>query len=571
MDTSLYNYSLIIDIHREQELIFRKKQIKIKFHPTNTSLHATYQNGKITLMVRYKMKKNIIFIRPMKTSFLSQHFCRIIKILFQNNIKVLDFKIILDFLNANFIQLFNFCTICGDHVDIPMMTIGTCKKSFCQDKINTYLVDNVVTESYHQDPLVFGFLVHTGLTIIYHPKIDQVFDPFPYVLVGDTFSQKNFQKLKQIIPKRTLNIQASDNNLSKLIDIPNLQAILEDSMSDSILLSQIKQQFCPEFYGYLKFLLRTNQTILKTSSLNENPYTDTYTILEIIHNPAIEEKFKTSQPEYLFHGSASANWYSILRNGLKNMSNTSLMVNGNAHGSGIYLSSNYNLSFNYSQRENTCIHIVGVVQIVDAQKYDKGSNIYVVPDESQIILRFLVIHYDTNYQIPTKLNNYFTKTVARQYMQLDMEISRLSTKRLFSEYQKIIKNKLLQKLFQLTLINDNLSQWNVIFKGFDDNMLDGLCINVIFNDQYPLEPPMIYIVKPTIQPKQYILENGVLCLQILTLKHWSATFNLECLLILIRDMIQESHIKILDTNGTYQLEPAKKTFYQLIDKMKWNL
>jgi hypothetical protein len=42
---------------------------------------------------------------------------------------------------------------------------------------------------------------------------------------------------------------------------------------------------------------------------------------------------------FCWHGSAMENWYSILRNGLRNLSNTSLMTAGAAYGQGIYASS----------------------------------------------------------------------------------------------------------------------------------------------------------------------------------------------------------------------------------------
>ena len=42
-------------------------------------------------------------------------------------------------------------------------------------------------------------------------------------------------------------------------------------------------------------------------------------------------------------------WYSILRNGLRNMSSSSYQLNGRALGSGIYLSESNEYSFDYCQ------------------------------------------------------------------------------------------------------------------------------------------------------------------------------------------------------------------------------
>lgn len=51
---------------------------------------------------------------------------------------------------------------------------------------------------------------------------------------------------------------------------------------------------------------------------------------------------------WAFHGSAFANWHSILRIGLKNYSHTDLMSCGAAYGAGIYLSPHSSTSAGYS-------------------------------------------------------------------------------------------------------------------------------------------------------------------------------------------------------------------------------
>ncbi len=53
---------------------------------------------------------------------------------------------------------------------------------------------------------------------------------------------------------------------------------------------------------------------------------------------------------FCWHGSSLENWYSILRNGLRNLSNTMLMTAGAAYGAGIYASSQYATSYGYTAR-----------------------------------------------------------------------------------------------------------------------------------------------------------------------------------------------------------------------------
>lgn len=111
---------------------------------------------------------------------------------------------------------------------------------------------------------------------------------------------------------------------------------------------------------------------------------------------------------FCFHGSSLENWYSIMRNGLRNLSNTALMTAGAAHGAGIYASANYMTSYGYTARYNgnqnfwkntienlrsTSNFIIGIVEIINKKNYEKSGdrNIVVVTDEDDIIIRYLLV------------------------------------------------------------------------------------------------------------------------------------------------------------------------------------
>lgn len=59
------------------------------------------------------------------------------------------------------------------------------------------------------------------------------------------------------------------------------------------------------------------------------------------------EKLKGKGSFYAFHGSAIGNWHSVVRNGLKNYSNTDKMSAGAALGPGIYFAINSGTSSGY--------------------------------------------------------------------------------------------------------------------------------------------------------------------------------------------------------------------------------
>ena len=59
---------------------------------------------------------------------------------------------------------------------------------------------------------------------------------------------------------------------------------------------------------------------------------------------------------FAFHGSSTANWYSIMRNGLRSLSQTALMAHGAAYGAGVYLAANLSTSMGYTGSRDHSVH-----------------------------------------------------------------------------------------------------------------------------------------------------------------------------------------------------------------------
>mmetsp|Transcript_15085 Transcript_15085/g.34333 ORF Transcript_15085/g.34333 Transcript_15085/m.34333 type:complete len:410 (+) Transcript_15085:82-1311(+) len=123
--------------------------------------------------------------------------------------------------------------------------------------------------------------------------------------------------------------------------------------------------------------------------------------------------------EVAFHGSRPENWSSILRTGLKNVSNTTKMEHGAAHGEGVYLTPNIRMAARYSgmtavttndgqayRRLDLAGHlpkpldlrIIGVCEVVSlpepALRKTLNNGIWVLRDDAAVALRALLI-FDT--------------------------------------------------------------------------------------------------------------------------------------------------------------------------------
>eukprot|EP01060_Flectonema_neradi_P007432 TRINITY_DN1517_c1_g2_i1.p1 TRINITY_DN1517_c1_g2~~TRINITY_DN1517_c1_g2_i1.p1 ORF type:complete len:782 (+),score=158.61 TRINITY_DN1517_c1_g2_i1:49-2346(+) len=141
-----------------------------------------------------------------------------------------------------------------------------------------------------------------------------------------------------------------------------------------------------------------------------------YQYLLCASTPEKEERFRARREAmkqknggtgsfWAWHGSALPNWHAILRFGLKNYSNTSMMSAGAAYGPGIYLAKCIGTSVSYMREpvkgwNNSIItqgyNAIALCEVVDERKvkgskcHDHGS-IFVVEDEDLVCTRFFFI------------------------------------------------------------------------------------------------------------------------------------------------------------------------------------
>ena len=115
---------------------------------------------------------------------------------------------------------------------------------------------------------------------------------------------------------------------------------------------------------------------------------------------------------FAFHGSGIGNWHSILRNGLKNYSNTKYMSTGAVHGAGIYFARNMATSMGYCQSRSSLMEwrnsgigksgctIMALCEIINRPSdfTTNGSDIVVVPQDEYVITRYLIVNPTSSYR-----------------------------------------------------------------------------------------------------------------------------------------------------------------------------
>jgi ubiquitin-protein ligase len=260
----------------------------------------------------------------------------------------------------------------------------------------------------------------------------------------------------------------------------------------------------------------------------------------------------------MYHGSKNDAWYSILRNGIKILSNTSLQANGMVHGVGIYVSDSYNFAAGYSN------NIVGVYEIIGKKEtYYKSHNIYVIPTHELCLLRYLIVNKQSvvkqaiykqpvssqsvnkytqpNGSIET-IESYFTKNIINKKSEIDKK-KQISMKKIMNEYKKL-----------------QSSVYSVELKTMDCWMVtyDGVTINIKFPELFPFEPPFIYIMSPQFNSMAVnITKDGAICCEYLTKSNWLPAISIESIVVMIFSEIIKPNIQHLVNDSTIQYDEMK--------------
>ena len=479
---------------------FDKINIKINVNGNN----VLYKNGDTVVKLIFK-SDTISDISPIPDDYSSNHFYRIIK----NRIKDKDLfetvQIILEFIPI----MYTFCTVCG-----CKLLLGTNKVTSCFDedkeciyKIESMLTDDTVISSFKRDKETFLFLIQTAANVCLFPTR---LNPYPYYFKND---KKYFRNI--LADKANSDFFDMDKlkPIADKIGKMNLSEKLENIHSDV----DIYQSLGEDEYAFIKYVIKSNRANILSSPyvnyLEQSNKTLTYTIdnslefYELKYHTSIESEFDNTNSIPLFHGSSAHNWHPIMRMGIKNLSNTKLMAHGAALGPGVYLAKDIGTAMGYCGGGGSVI--VGVCLVKNYEKYKKNENVYVVPNDNDILLKHLIYikqnasRSGSSFQTTqTKVSEHFKRIHDNTKVNHIIKISKIVDKRLQKE-KKILEHK------GFIVTYDSIELWNIKLPD-TDNVKDHV-IQIYFSHQYPIEPPIINITSHMYQPGFHcVMEKGVI-------------------------------------------------------------
>lgn len=444
------------------------------------------------------------------------------------------------------------CLVCNNKTNF---NINYCSNSCLDDYCYIY-DDNLILNKYNSNKLIIEFLLYVTVESLKNLKRrEHVFTPKPKYL--------DLDKIYNILA----NFKFSDFKLFK-------------SDYDIIKINK-------DLYYILKFIIVTNNTNLslsdninnidtQNSTFNsfstQNSIFDTPTLFDINYDYTTETNF--SQPYFLFHGSHVSNWYSILRNGLKNYSNSKLMQNGKAYGDGIYLSDSIAFSQSYSLKLsdsnaflkdyslklnniNNCI-IIGICKIKnESSNYKKNTNIFVVNNENELILKHLLLipNNTTNVKIE-KIQNYYLNILPTVYSSNINSNIIINNKRWYNELAK------LNKKYNNIIFNnyDTYNNVNIVYNNIN--------INILLRE-YPIYPPIIYINNIKYSNCDNFIDNFYFDNNILPSK-WNIKNNLvsilKNLISYLDDKVNDKSI-IIDVNNNINNNINNNLIFNIYDKI----
>lgn len=306
----------------------------------------------------------------------------------------------------------NYCFICYKKHIVDSVRLRPCSSEMCEfrfEEISGVSVFAEISNNINLVGLDLSFAAEAALSARSHT----VFEPFPSFLLkknqirgksgflsGNTYStemdtNKDIQQLKQLISL-----------------IPQL-SIIKTTCTDEVTCRDLISSSSPDgilSYKLMRYIIATNRLNLikldpKQSIEKLGPNIEQYIVTN--HPPETEKQFSDAKKAhgsfFAFHGSAIENWYSILRNGIRNLSNTHMMTAGAAYGAGVYSAENISTSFGYcrfankpcdwpySLLSNPTRACMAIIEVIDLAKNKKGNGIYVIGNDKELIIRYILI------------------------------------------------------------------------------------------------------------------------------------------------------------------------------------
>ncbi|KAJ3437364.1 poly adp-ribose polymerase family member parp [Anaeramoeba flamelloides] len=300
---------------------------------------------------------------------------------------------IYDYATARVRNCTNYCMICGSWLKTQGLKPTCCDEPACIFRHQEMGLGVNVSAEIVKTPDLVDFLISTAYSAASSNRRENIFNPFPPEYFKQGGKVKDFDRIQKALD----SLPSVDEMAKYERNEKKLRKELESKNKDS--------------YRLLRWLLTTNRShlIKIPKQFQLNAFGTEHQWILLSAHPKKEAKFlelkkKHKTSVFAFHGSSGENWFSILRVGLKNYSNTKNMVCGAAYGPGIYLAPQPSTSMGYAKTGQgwgksrigsgnfNCMAICEIIKdkTVVAKPY------YVIPNEDLVMTKIFIVNFTSN-------------------------------------------------------------------------------------------------------------------------------------------------------------------------------
>jgi len=297
----------------------------------------------------------------------------------------------------------NYCPICDHKHECEGLKPIACSKHDCVWRYEELGLGANVDAELKRAPEIADLLISLACAAINSARSESVFNPFPMADFAP-LGKKDLPKLKAALEGLP--------SLAELVGVADIRSFL-DQIDPAPAHNKT-------YYRLLRWLLTSNRAHLVRLSEEQQikEMSTPYQYMLLTATPEKESRFRQLKKTFgsflAFHGSPMENWHSILRNGLRNLSNTKDMLHGAAHGAGIYLAPNAGTSQGYMRSGTvwaksqfgaslSCLALCEVINHPDVYGRDHNQWCYVAKEDDHVMTRFFFIYAAGN-TFPSAIN-----------------------------------------------------------------------------------------------------------------------------------------------------------------------
>ncbi len=331
------------------------------------------------------------------------------------------------------------CIICNDELQHEGLKPTICPKPLCALSYSDIGVGFNLASAIKAAPEVIDLLICMTLAVTANPdrmlhytpkgvqshKGDQHFR----IAAPATAAAAGAADANAVTPSQTIDFNLLRTTLLLFPSVREMIEFIDGSIEVPKNFETRMDAISPLLRPLLQWIITSNRTHFRKLTPEERspsfPADNQFVLLSA--TPEQEARFQLMKAKaerkkgagegsfWAWHGSGFANWHSIVRGGLKNMSNTKFMSAGAVYGAGIYLSQDFQTSCGYAgygggyygggsgagwpnsmfKQPLSCLALCEIANLDDPSW--KGPNLkqncvhYVIPEEDAIITRYILI------------------------------------------------------------------------------------------------------------------------------------------------------------------------------------